>query len=138
MYKMYLSWLTEKGTPMRFNLQAMRKRAGYRSAKAFAEHIGMKVGTYTNYEQGKRPLTLEQAWEFADELHCTLDELAGRDFHPPGEMVSDPFERELVDCYRESTVDGKANILGNARGQAALSLNAAESPAHETEMRETA
>lgn len=98
----------------------------------------MKVGTYTNYEQGKRPLTLEQAWEFADELHCTLDELAGREFHPPGEVVQDPFEQELVGCYRCSTAEGRANILGNARGQAALSLNAAESPAHEAKMRETA
>lgn len=123
---------------MKSNLQAMRKRAGYKSAVAFAEHMGINPYTYTDYEQGRIALSLEQAWEFADELHCTLDELAGRDFHPPGEMVSDPFERELVDCSRESTVDGKANILGNARGQAALSLNAAESPAHEAEMRETA
>lgn len=123
---------------MRFKLQEMRKRAGYRSAQAFAEHIGMNVGTYTNYEQGKRRLTLEQAREFCDELHCTLDELAGRDFHPPGEVVSDPFEQELVGCYRGSTAEGKANILGNARGQAALSQNGAERPSHEAEVRETA
>lgn len=123
---------------MRPNLQAMRKRAGYRSAKAFAEKMGISKDTYTGYEQGRIALTLEKAWEFADELHCTLDELAGREFHPPGEVVQDPFERELVSCYRGSTTEGRANILGNARGQAALSLNAAESPAHEAEVRETA
>lgn len=38
----------------------------------------MSVNTCTNYEQGVRPLSLEQAWEFADALDCTLDELAGR------------------------------------------------------------
>ena len=123
---------------MRPNLQAMRKRAGYRSAKAFAEKMGISKDTYTGYEQGRIALTLEKAWEFADELHCTLDELAGRDFHPPGVMASDPFEQELVGCYRSSTSEGKANILGNARGQAALSLNAAEGAEHEAEMRETA
>ena len=123
---------------MRFKLQEMRKRAGFKSAKAFADHIGMNVGTYTNYEQGKRNLTLEQAWEFADELHCTLDELAGREFHPPGEVAQDPFERELVGCYRDSTPEGKSNILGNARGQRELSLKTAERPAHEAEVRETA
>lgn len=123
---------------MKSNLQAMRKRAGYKSAVAFAEHMGINPYTYTDYEQGRIALSLEQAWEFADELHCTLDELAGRDFHPPGEVVQDPFERELVSCYRGSTADGKANILGNARGQAALSQNRAERPAHEAEVRETA
>lgn len=123
---------------MKTNLQNIRKNAGYRSARAFAEHIGMPVATYTDYEQGRRSFTLEKAWEFADELHCTLDELAGREFHPPGEVVSDPFERELVGCYRGSTAEGKSNILGNARGQAALSLNGAERPAHEAEVRETA
>ena len=122
----------------KYKLQEMRKRAGFKSAKAFADYIGMKRDTYTNYEQERRPITLELAWEFADILNCTLDELAGRDFHPPGEVVSDPYERELVGCYRESTPEGKSNILGNARGQAALSQNRAEGSAHEAEVRETA
>lgn len=68
---------------MKTNLQAMRKRAGFKSARAFAEHMNMSVNTYTNYEQGKSSLTLEQAWEFADELDCTLDELAGREWSAP-------------------------------------------------------
>ena len=63
---------------MKTNLQAMRKAAGFKSARAFAEHIGMNVSTYTDYEQGRRMFALEQAWEFADALGCTLDELAGR------------------------------------------------------------
>lgn len=123
---------------MKTNLQNIRKNAGYKSARAFAEHIGMPVATYTDYEQGRRAFTLEKAWEFADELHCTLDELAGRDFHPPGEVVSDPYEQELVGCYRDSTSEGKSNILGNARGQRELSLKTAERTAHEADVRETA
>ena len=67
---------------MKFNLQEMRKRAGYKSARAFAEKIGMSLNTYNNYEQGATKLTLEKAWEFADVLECSLDELAGRRWPP--------------------------------------------------------
>lgn len=63
---------------MKTNLQAMRKAAGYKSAVAFARAIGINEHTYTEYEQGRIPFTLEQAWEFADALNCTLDEIAGR------------------------------------------------------------
>ena len=64
---------------MKTNLQALRKRAGFKSAAAFAEYAGISVGTYTDYEQGRISLSLERAWELADLLGCTLDELAGRD-----------------------------------------------------------
>ena len=97
---------------MKTNLQNIRKNAGFRSARAFSEHIGMPVATYTDYEQGRRSFTLEKACEFADELHCTLDELAGREFHPPGEVVSDPFERELVGQMAELPNPGIMAIPG--------------------------
>ena len=42
-------------------LQKMRKAAGWKSARAFAEHIGMPVDTYTQYEQGKRTMNIEVA-----------------------------------------------------------------------------
>lgn len=115
---------------MKTRLQAMRKRAGFKSAKAFAEHMGLNVYTYTDYEQGRISLTLEQAWEFADVLGCTLDELAGRDFQPPGEVVTDPFERELVDLYRACGPKAKGHILDDARGQRELALKRAERAAH--------
>ena len=46
---------------MRYRLQEMRKRAGFSSAREFAEHIGMNPFTYTNYEQERNDLTLERA-----------------------------------------------------------------------------
>lgn len=60
-------------------LQACRKAAGWKSAREFAEHIGMPVGTYTNYEQGKRELGVSVAWDLADALGCTIDQIAGRE-----------------------------------------------------------
>lgn len=67
---------------MKTRLQEVRKKAGFKSARAFAEHIGMPVATYTDYEQGRRSFTLEKALEFADALGCSLDELAGREVTP--------------------------------------------------------
>lgn len=82
------------------NLQAMRKRAGFKSAREFAEYIGVNVGSYTNYEQGKVALSLLKAWEFADALNCTLDELAGR--RAPKKPSITPDEQRMLDVYRDA------------------------------------
>ena len=92
---------------MRTQLQAMRKKAGFKSAKAFADSIGMNPATYTDYEQGRRAFTLEKAWEFADVLECSLDELAGRRW-PPEDLASiDPRRRAMIESYDSLTDDGK-------------------------------
>lgn len=101
---------------MKFKLQEMRKRAGFKSAKDFADSIGMSPRTYTNYEQGTTRLTLERAWFFADLLHCTLDELAGREFHPKREGgYTDPRQAELNDCWAEADEAQRSIILGVAQ-----------------------
>jgi len=89
----------------RTNLQTMRRRAGYRSAREFAEHMGLSVATYTKYEQGISAMTLLQAWRFADELGCTIDEIAGR---KSVEMSTE--ERAIIDTYRAADDRGKSNI----------------------------
>lgn len=100
---------------MRYKLQEMRKRAGYKSARAFAERMGMSVSTYTNYEQGVRALSLEQAWEFADVLDCTLDELAGRDFQPPGETIAyEDSRQERMNSAFEELGDETKDIAASA------------------------
>lgn len=66
---------------MKPGLQRIRKERGYSSAREFAEHIGWSVGSYTNYEQGTREMTLKVAWELADYLECSIDEIAGREWH---------------------------------------------------------
>lgn len=110
---------------MRTNLQEMRKRAGFKSARAFAEHIGISVNTYTNYEQGKASLTLEKAWEFADVLQCSLDDLAGRDFHRDN-PYEDPMQQELNDNYVNCTEERKSRLVVESRDYARLSKNDAE------------
>lgn len=112
---------------MKTRLQEMRKRAGFQSAVAFAEHYGISAGTYTNYEQGKRSLTLEKAWEFADLLGCSLDELAGRQWPPEGATApADPMREELVRCYDASTAENRHSLVVAARNAALASGEAAE------------
>ena len=101
---------------MRSKLQEFRKKAGYASAREFAESIGMSVGTYTNYEQGKNKLTLELAWKFADELGVSLDELAGRQWPRPPTALADD-ESRLLDLYRDTDQRGKDTIMQAAKGQ---------------------
>ena len=111
---------------MRFKLKEMRKQAGFQTAKDFAEHLGMPVGTYVNYEQGKRRLTLERAWEFADELGCTLDELAGRQWPPPGSEDADPRLGELARCWSALGEPRRIVLLANAHDAVAAQGRDAE------------
>ena len=92
---------------MKTNLQEMRRKAGFKSARAFAESIPMNPVTYTQYEQGIRNFTLEKAWEFADLLGCSLDELAGRQWPPEGASASDPRREALLASYDQLNEDGR-------------------------------
>lgn len=98
---------------MKTNLQILRKRAGFKSAKAFAEHIGMNPGSYTNYEQGIRMMNLEVAWKLADEFGCTLDELAGRE--APAITFTDPSQAALNGYYESMNENGKSALVESAR-----------------------
>jgi len=59
-------------------LKRLRKEAGFKSAKAFAEAIGMNYFSYRNYELslGRRP-KYEMLCKMADVLEVTTDELLG-------------------------------------------------------------
>ena len=90
------------------NLQRLRKEAGFRSAKSFAESVGLNPGTYTSYEQGERSFTYETAWDMADALHCTLDELGGRSFD--ARKFSDPRQEKMNRAY-ESLSDPEKETM---------------------------
>ena len=87
-------------------LRMLRKRAGYRSAKSFAEVVGFSTTGYAEYEQGRRGLSYENAWKIADALGISLDELGGRAW-PPSGVSADPRRQAMVDAYDALTDDGK-------------------------------
>lgn len=96
-------------------LQTVRKDAGFKSAEAFALHIGMKTSAYTEYEQGRRSFTYEQAWQMADALQCSMDELGGRQWPPEGsEAPIAPDEQALVNDYRRMEPEDRDTIARTA------------------------
>lgn len=108
-------------------LQAARRKAGFKSAQAFADAINMSVNTYTNYEQGKNGLTDVLLWQFADAMHCSIDELVGRQWPPEGASApADPMRDELVRCYDVSTAENRHSLVVAARNAALASGEAAE------------
>lgn len=101
---------------MEHRLQEIRKARGFKSAKAFAEHIGMSTRTYTNYEQGVTALSLEKAWEFADALDCSLDDLAGR--KRPRKNFTDPRQEALNGHYESLNDKSKTALVDFAKSYA--------------------
>lgn len=98
---------------MKTNLQALRKEAGYKSAVAFAKEINMNPHTYTEYEQGRITMSLQQAREFADILDCTLDALVGREAH---EIYYDDPDQEALNRYWKSmNKRGRDAVLESAK-----------------------
>lgn len=64
------------------SLQKLRKEAGFRTAKEFAQSIGIPPTTYARYEQCSDGLEsrvpLKAAWIMADALDCSIDMVVGR------------------------------------------------------------
>jgi len=66
----------------RRTLQSLRREAGYASARAFAERLGIPAPTYAKYErQPETPdnrIPMGAAWKIADALGCSIDVVVGR------------------------------------------------------------
>lgn len=59
------------------NLKHYRKKAGYSTAKEFAQKIGIPYSTYSSYEKGTNRPTIKKISIIADKLGITTDELLG-------------------------------------------------------------
>lgn len=95
------------------SLQRIRKAAGFKSARSFAEHIKMNPQTYTDYEQGKSMFSYERAWTIADALNCSLDELGGR---KALKSYEDPGQQRLNNCYENMNDSGQQTLVSVAQG----------------------
>lgn len=91
---------------MATSLQDLRKAAGYRTAKEFAEALGVSTTTYSRYEAAPERIPLASAWTIADVLGCSIDDVVGREAGGAGgawqvfyEGLSDD-GRELMDDLR--------------------------------------
>ena len=60
-------------------LRYMREKVGYKSAKEFAEVLGIKYTTYLGYENKGTEPKYDTLCQIATALNCTTDELLGRE-----------------------------------------------------------
>lgn len=95
------------------HLQMARKAAGFKSARAFADHLGISKDTYTGYEQGRIAFSVEQAWNFAETLGCDIDKLVG--FEVSEQRTFDDPNQAALNAYYESMNDeGRERLVGIA------------------------
>lgn len=94
------------------HLQKARKAAGYKSAKAYADHLGISKDTYTGYEQGRIMFTIEQAWDFAQDLDIDIDSLVG---HEAPRSFADPAQAALNGYYETMNSVGRDALVETAR-----------------------
>lgn len=101
------------------SLRRLRRAAGFSSAKALAESVGIPPATYAKYEQiddgPDTSMPIKNAWLIADALGCSIDELVGRSSVP--EDAADFGIQRRFDALSE---DGKrivADFIGLAEEQ---------------------
>lgn len=91
------------------SLRRLRREAGFSSAKAFAEYVGIPVPTYTRYEQGEdgpeTSIPIKNACLIADALGCTVDAVIGRSEVPDSSVRND-----MQLFYNRLSEEGKARM----------------------------
>lgn len=61
------------------SIQELRKDAGFRSAREFAEECGFSPSSLARYEKEPTAIPVKSAWVMADVLGCSIDDVVGRD-----------------------------------------------------------
>ena len=108
-------------------LQRLRRQAGFRSAKDFAESLGIPSSTYARYERAGDGadcgIPLPAAWQIADRLGCSIDLVVGSEdidapepegIQPRYDALS-PEGRALVDSYLSYVVLGERAARSQGR-----------------------
>ncbi len=92
-------------------LREARKKAGYASAKAFADNNNLPLGTYRHHENGTRGFSIDQAIEYSKLL----------DVHPAWLMTGEDYsDVEHKERLSEHDIQNVANHLSNRCGSVLL------------------
>lgn len=95
---------------MEIILKEIRKRNGMTQAE-LAAILSVKLPTYRTWERGTTMMNLEQAYNCAIALNCTIDEIAGRP--PKPRVFSDPGQQQINDHYDELNAQGRKKAVGS-------------------------
>lgn len=59
-------------------IQELRREKGFRSAREFAEALGISPSSMSRYDKDPEAIPIKIAWSMADKLDCSIDEIVGR------------------------------------------------------------
>lgn len=101
-----------------FAIKKMRERTGM-TQQQVADYLGIKKPRYGDWERETREINLRDAIRLADLFECSLDELAGREWHGSEASPLSGAEHEIVDAYRMCDQSGQeaiqASVIGISR-----------------------
>lgn len=60
------------------SIKDLRQEKGYRSAREFADALGIATSSMSRYDKDPESIPLKHAWAMADLLDCSIDEVVGR------------------------------------------------------------
>ena len=89
-------------------IQELRREKGYRSAREFADALGISPSSMSRYDNQPDTIPVKVAWAMADRLDCSIDEVVGRMPVTSGKSELQEFydglhrwNKELFDEFRE-------------------------------------
>ncbi len=98
------------------DLSVLRRRAGYKSQKAFAEAAGIPLPTYARYETNPAKIPIKSAWAIADMLGTSIDVVVGRRSITDADAEAGEVQREY-DALSESGRDSMDEFRRYVRWQ---------------------
>lgn len=89
-------------------IQELRREKGFRSAREFADALGISPSSMSRYDKDPETIPVKVAWAMADVLDCSIDEIVGREHVTAGaSQLQDfydgllPETRSMVDEFIE-------------------------------------
>lgn len=83
------------------SIKDLRQEKGYRSAREFADALGIAASSMSRYDRDPESIPMKHAWAMADLLECSIDEIVGRKPVTSG-------ANELQDFYDGLSREGRA------------------------------
>lgn len=109
------------------SIKELRQERGFRSAREFADALGIAASSMSRYDRDPESIPLKHAWAMADLLDCSIDEVVGREHVTSGtselqELYDGllPENRALMDDFIEFVRmrDERARLLAKAEEDA--------------------
>jgi transcriptional regulator with XRE-family HTH domain len=104
------------------SISDLRRERGYRSAREFAEALGISPSSMSRYDREPESIPMKAAWAMADALGCSIDDVVGRDHVAPSALQDFydgllPESRRLLDDFLEFVGARDAAERGRRRAE---------------------